>query len=87
MGIMLGNLSVNQIEKRTGINFTESERELLNNMRQEKAEDIASDKWHCFDMPFTLLCGSYDTAKKVFDIMSPYSKEMTQQLTIAINEK
>ena len=72
MSIFLGNLSVKQIEERTGIIISEEDRAKLNEMRQEKAENIAPGKWHCFDLPFMLVCGDKPTAEKVVKILSAY---------------
>ena len=70
--IMLGNLSLKQIEERTGISVSSEDRETLGEMRQEKAENIASGKWHCFDLPFMIMCGDKPTAEKVVKILSQY---------------
>ena len=72
MSIFLGNLSISQIETRMGISLTEDERNTLNSMRQEKAEDIESGKWHCFDLPFMLICGDKQTAEKVVKIFQAH---------------
>ena len=86
MSIMLGNLTTKQIEDRLGIALTDTEREALNSMHQSKAEGIQKDKWHCFDMPFTLLCGSRETAQSVYAVLRPYSNSMKCQIQIAIEE-
>ena len=49
MMIMLGNLTLKQIEERTGISVSDDARSELNGMRQEKAENFAPGKWHRFD--------------------------------------
>lgn len=72
MGIMLGNLTLKQIEERTGISVSDDDRAELNGMRQEKAENIAPGKWHCFDLPFMIVCGDKPTAEKVVKILSSY---------------
>lgn len=72
MGIMLGNLSLKQIEERTGIIVSSEDMEILGEMRQEKADNIASGKWHCFDLPFMIVCGDRQTAEKVRDILLRY---------------
>ena len=72
MGIMLGNLTLEQIEKRTGINISDEDRKELNQMRQEKAEHIENGKWHCFDLPFMIICGNKPTAEKVVKILTKY---------------
>lgn len=72
MNIFLGNLSVKQIEERTGILLSEADKAELSGMRQEKAENIALGKWHCFDLPFMVVCGDKPTAEKVVKILSVY---------------
>lgn len=72
MFIMLGNLSLKQIEERIGINISLEDKETLNEMRQDKAENIATGKWHCFDLPFMMVCSDKPTAEKVVKILSQY---------------
>lgn len=72
MGIMLGNLTPSQIEERTGISISAEDKAELSGMRQEKAENIAPGKWHCFDLPFMVVCGDKPTAEKVVKILSTY---------------
>jgi len=79
MGIMLGNLTLKQIEDRTGIKLSAEDRVELNGMRQEKAENIASGKWHCFDLPFMIVCGDKPTAEKMFKILSAYDWSKVKQ--------
>ncbi len=79
MGIMLGNLTLKQIEGRTGIELSAEDRADLNGMRQEKAENIASGKWHCFDLPFMIVCGDKPTAEKMVKILSAYDWSKAKQ--------
>lgn len=79
MGIMLGNLTLKQIEDRTGIELSVEDRAELNGMRQEKAENIASGKWHCFDLPFMVVCGDKQTAEKMVKILSAYDWSKAKQ--------
>lgn len=76
---MLGNLTLKQIEERTGVIVSDEDRVELNNMRQEKAENIASGKWHCFDLPFIMMCGDKPTAEKVVKILSQYDWSKAKQ--------
>ncbi len=85
MCILLGNLTVPQIEERLGITLKDNEREFLINTRQQKAENIAENKWHCFDLPFNLVCGSMEFATKVCEILKPYSGEMVGTIQISID--
>ena len=41
--------------------------------------------WHCFDMPFTIVCGSKEFATKIFEKLSPYGKDMKCQMGIVWN--
>ena len=79
MGIMLGNLTLKQIEYRTGIELSAEDRAELSVMRQEKAEKIASGKWHCFDWPFMIVCGDKPTAEKMVKILSAYDWSKAKQ--------
>lgn len=79
MSIMLGNLTLKQIEERTGIIISDEDRAELNDMRQEKAENIALGKWHCFDFPFMMVCGDKPTAEKVVKILSQYDWTKSKQ--------
>lgn len=74
MGIMLGNLSVSDIERRLSIKFNDEDRKFLSENRQEKINDtpLSCGKWHCFDIPFLLLCDSPETLKKVHEIFKKY---------------
>ena len=56
MGIMLGNLSVKDIETRLGITLSAEDVAVLQEKRQENVSvPLASGKWHCFDIPFMFL--------------------------------
>lgn len=79
MGIMLGNLTVRQIEDRTGIKLSDKDVAELNEMRQEKAENIESGKWHCFDLPFMIVCGDKPTAEKILNILNVYDWSKAKQ--------
>ena len=79
MGFMLGNLTLKQIEYRTGIELSAEDRAELSGMRQEKAENIAYGKWHCFDLPFMIVCGDKPTAEKMVKILSAYDWSKAKQ--------
>lgn len=87
MGILLGNFGVDQIAKRLKVEFGKEVYDLMEPIRQHEAANIASDKWHCFDMPFVIVCGSMETAQKINSILSPYSSKMTGQLRISVSNK
>lgn len=73
MGIMLGNLSVRDIEKRLFIELKEEDKEALETGRQQSANGPwPPGSWHCFDIPFLIQCDGMETAKKVADILNKY---------------
>jgi len=82
--MMLGNKSVSQIEKRLGIDFTEEIRDFMNKTRQQEAENIAKGKWHCFDIPFNIVCGDMETAVRIYESVKDRSSECKEQLAFSI---
>lgn len=63
--VRFGNLGIDELERALGIVFTEEDRNLLKETRQEqvmegnKALKMPSRSWHFFDMPRVLELGSY----------------------------
>lgn len=84
MSIMLGNLTVEEIEKRTGIDFPEDIRKYMNENHQPSASNVQKGKWHCFDIPFNLVCGDIETATKIFNSVKDKARECKQQLQFSI---
>ena len=56
MGIYLGNLTIDEIEKRSGVDFGDDLKKFMNKTHQHEASNIKPGMWHCFDIPFLLLC-------------------------------
>lgn len=84
--IQLGNLSIAEIEKRSGVKFPE---ELVNYMeprRQQKAEGVKAGQWHCFDIPFNLLCGDMETATEIHKHLAPFSSDFKEPLQISLTK-
>lgn len=84
MYLFLGNLTVNQIENRLGIELSNEHREELIRTHQDKVNDtpLGDGCWHCYDAPFMLMCDTQDTAMKMRDIFAQYtfSKNVTFQI-------
>ena len=76
-GIFLGNLTVDQLERRLGIKLSEEHRKELADNRQEKVNNtpIEPVKWHCFDCPFMMMTHDMETASKFRDILLNYPME------------
>jgi hypothetical protein len=63
--MMLGNLKITEIEKRLGVEFPKKLIEFMEERHQESANNVQKGKWHCFDLPFTLVCGDMETASEI----------------------
>lgn len=87
--ILLGNLSVIEIENRLGIKFPDELVKYLNKNRQEIIKDvvIGSGKWHCYDMPFKFVCGDKETAAYVYNQLKKYSHNMKTKMIICVQIK
>lgn len=83
MGIMLGNQTPEQIEARLHITLSDEHKNELKESWQQKAEDIANGKWHCFDIPFMLVCGDMETAKKWRDVFMSYDLSKAELFQIS----
>jgi hypothetical protein len=84
MVFMLGNLSVDEMQAKSGIEFPVELIEYMKDRHQQEAENIKPGKWHCFDLPFTLVCGDMETAQEVFRYLSPLSSSFKQQMQISV---
>lgn len=85
MSIYLGNLGIEEIEKRSGVVFPDRLKEYMSDKRQENASNVANGKWHCFDIPFVLVCGDRKTAEDIYSHLSPLSKYFKEPLQIALS--
>ena len=82
--IFLGNLSTKQMCNRLGIEYTQqiADMELA---RQHNAEvKNGTDKWHCFDIPLLIMCGSYEVACVWRDLLEPVQDQMKEPIRLAI---
>lgn len=82
--MMLGNLSVEQIEKRTGVDFPEEIRVFLKENHQSEAANVKKGKWHCFDIPFTMVCGDIETATKIYESVKDKSSQFKERMQISV---
>lgn len=83
MGIYLGNLTIEQLEKRCGITLTETERSKLNELREQTCDKVdGNNSIHIYDIPFMIVCGNSEARKTVIDTLTPYAKYMKTPLQI-----
>lgn len=86
MGIMLGNLSLTQIQKRLGIELSADEIMRFPHRQENVSQRLSEYTWHCFDIPFLIECDSKDTAKSVHGILQPYAARMRETIQISWQE-
>ena len=80
MSIYLGNLSVKQMCERLGIECTEQIAE-METKREHKADvEYGTDKWHCFDIPFEVVCGTHEIATVWYELLSPVADQMKEPI-------
>ena len=87
MSVYLGNLNVNDIQKRAGVEFPKELVEYMEPRQQALASNIKEGFWHCFDIPFVLMCGDRDTAEEIYKYLVPLSKSFKEELQISLNPK
>ena len=83
MGIMLGNLSLTQMQKRLGIELSADDIMRFPHRQENVSKRLNEYTWHCFDIPFLIECDSKDTAKSVLGILQPYAGKMREAIQIA----
>ncbi len=84
MNIMLGNLTIEEMEKRSGVTFSDSLKEFMKETHQSTASNVAEGKWHCFDIPFVLVCGGMPLAQKIYDELKDQSDKFKEPLQISL---
>lgn len=84
--INLGNLSIDEFIKRTGYDLSNEDRKLLESHRQDNASiNPNSDKFHIFDIPFSITVGE-KFSTKLINILQKYEniKKSKEQLYINV---
>ena len=87
MSIMLGNLSLQEMEQRTGIEFPQELKNLLENTREQNCDKVKGRRvWHCYDLPFNLEVGDMEFAKEIYALLKPFNSEFKQQMQIGVDQ-
>ena len=89
MTLMFGNLSIEQMENRLGIEFPKNLKAWMKGTRQMEVNNIPVKKghWHCFDTPFTLLSGDRETAAKIYNALKDQGDTMKTRLILSIYQE
>jgi hypothetical protein len=82
--VNIGNLSLDEMERRTGVQFPQELRSYLEANHQDKASDVAPGKWHCFDVPFKIVCGSVEVADLLREHLDPLVANFKEPLQVSI---
>ena len=86
MGIMLGNLTIEEMQRRAGVEFPVELIDFMRDKHQGEAQSVKPGKWHCFDMPFMLVCGDMETAKEIYRHLSPLSASFKEQMQVSLSQ-
>ena len=81
--MMLGNLTPEQISERLHISLSEEDVKKLRDTWQQKAENVKDGKWHCFDIPFVMVCGDKPTAEDMRDMFMRYDLSNAERFGIS----
>ena len=84
--MMLGNMTIKEMEDRAGVKFPDELIEYMKPRHQHKAEGVESGQWHCFDLPFVLLCGDMETATEIHNHLKPFSADFKVPLNMSLTK-
>lgn len=84
MSIYLGNLSAKQMCERLGVEYTEQIADMEIAREQMARVKSGTDKWHCFDIPFEVVCGTKEVAYVWYDLLSPVEKQMKEPIRFSV---
>lgn len=84
MSIRLGNLTIEQMESRSGVVWPADLKDFLVSRHQSQAQDIQPGKWHCFDLPFMLVCGDMPTAQTIYTHLAQLSASFKEPMQIGV---
>lgn len=88
IGIRLGNLTVEDLERDLEIKFSDEDIEYLKSTRQENvSKKLSAEAWHYFDLPRTLSFGSVRFAMKIVKLIKSYHPQKSMTYDYQIDEE
>lgn len=88
IGIRLGNLTVEDLERDLEIKFSDEDIEYLKSTRQENvSKKLSAEAWHYFDLPRTLSFGSVRFAMKIVRLIKSYHPQKSMTYDYQIDEE
>ncbi len=83
--MMIGNLSIEDIENRVSFTFPDELKKFMQETHQSNiSKGVAPGKWHCFDIPFSLVCGDMATAIKIADYLRDKQSDSKCYFTVSV---
>ena len=77
--IYLGNLTIKELEYRTGFIFSEEDKKWLEKYRSDEANiTYSSEKFHIFDIPFCMVCSEI-ISDKLKNLLQKYEEYYTSK--------
>jgi hypothetical protein len=80
--MMLGNLSVKEFSERSKVVFSDEDEKYLAEHRESHASVIPKDKFHIFDIPYSILCGSMEFTRELYGVLKKYDFSKSPELRI-----
>ena len=71
MSIYIGNLLVSDIIERTGVEISFEDKMWLKERHCHKTK-LKKNTWHCYDLPFLIVCESKELAAEMVDRLKKY---------------
>ena len=87
MNIYLGNLSIEEMQRRAGVEFPPELVEFMAPRHQPVTANVGPGQWHCYDLPFFLECGDMGTAQSIYGHLSALSNSFKEPLQIGVKEQ
>lgn len=78
--VFLGDLTVERMVKRLGIEIDQETQDTLSSMISHDAQHIPEDKIHIFDIPFGIACGGLKAQQKIVELLSKYKDQKTNEM-------
>jgi len=54
--------------------------------RQMEANNVQKGKWHCFDLPFEIVCGGMGVAEKIYYALKDKSEDVKEPLKFSVSK-
>ena len=79
MSILLGDLMVSDIIERTGVEISYEDKKWLKERHCHKTE-LEKNTWHCFALPFIIVCETKELAAEMDDRLKKYDWARCKEL-------